>query len=423
MKAAAHIMALTAIALATACGSADKSATTTPKHKLAVVDPGHFHAALVTKSPLEALSDTIRLFAPEGAEVRQYLDFIAGYNGRSDNPTCWIVDSCITPDFLDSLKADVEADIVVLAGNNRHKTDYILEAIRAGKNVLADKPMAIDGAGFEKLAEAYRLADEKGLVIRELMTERYDTINIFTRRMLNSGYIGTPISDSVIPAVEMTSVHHFFKEVSGSPLRRPEWYYDVAQQGEGIADVTTHLIDLLMWQCFPEETVDWQKDIEIIDATHTPTVITPEQYYLSTGATIDEPISVYANGNILARIKGMLVSLNVRWDFEAPVGGGDTFSAIYRYSDGQLHVIQDKTTGYIKDIFIYKDDEIQSSQDEFIRIVIPDSARTGHEEHFNRVTDAFLRSLDGEPAPSWEAANTLAKYRLTTEAVDRARSK
>lgn len=40
----------------------------------------------------------------------------------------------------------------------------------------------------------------------------------------------------------MTSIHSFYKEVAGKPLTRPAWYYDVTQQGEGIADVTTHLI-------------------------------------------------------------------------------------------------------------------------------------------------------------------------------------
>ncbi len=423
MKAACHIMALTAIALATACSPSERQAAAPAAHSLAVVDPGHFHAALVTKSPLDALSDTIRLYAPEGPEAIQYLDFIESYNSRADNPTHWVIDATVTPDYLDSLRADTATDIVVLAGDNRNKTDYILAAIQAGKNVLADKPMAIDAPGFEKLVEAYRLADEKGLRIRELMTERYDTLNIFTRRMLNSYYIGTPLRDPEIPTVEMTSVHHFYKEVSGSPLRRPEWYYDVARQGEGIADVTTHLIDLVMWQCFPDETIDWEKDVEIIDATHTPTVVTPEQFFRSTGVTIDEPVSVYANGQILARIKDIIVSLNVRWDFEAPAGGGDTFSAIYRYTGGELHIIQDKSTGYSKEIFVYKNDDSRSADDEFISIIIPDSERTGHEEHFNRVTDAFLKSLDGDSVPAWETANTLAKYRLTTGAVDVARSK
>lgn len=425
MKVHPLIMTLAAAAIATACGtsggngSADKAA----KHSLAVVDPGHFHAALVTKSPLDALSDTIRLYAPEGAEAEQYLAFIDSYNTREDDPTHWSVDTFIGPDYLNALAHDTVSDIVVLAGNNRHKTDYILAAIKAGKNVLADKPMAIDRAGFEKLVDAYRIAADSGLVIRELMTERYDTINIFTRQLLSSGYIGEPIVGQQLPAIEMTSVHHFFKEVSGSPLRRPEWYYDVQQQGEGIADVTTHLIDLIMWQCYPDQPIDWETDVEIIDATHYPTVITPEQFLKSTGQSIDAPVSVNANGSILARINDIIVRLNVQWDFEAPDGSGDTFSAIYRYSDGQIQVIQDRSTGYSKQIYIYKNSDTNSAEDEFIGVDIPENVRKGHEEHFNCVTAAFLQNLDGNPAPEWETANTLAKYRLTTDAVEMARSK
>ena len=58
------------------------------------------------------------------------------------------------------------------------------------------------------------------------------------------------------PAVTKVSVHHFSKIVSGSPLIRPAWFFDVRQQGEGIVDVTTHLVDLVQWECFPEQILD-----------------------------------------------------------------------------------------------------------------------------------------------------------------------
>ena len=48
------------------------------------------------------------------------------------------------------------------------------------------------------------------------------------------------------------SVHHFYKIVSGSPVIRPAWFFDTSQQGEGIVDVTTHLVDLIQWGCFPD---------------------------------------------------------------------------------------------------------------------------------------------------------------------------
>ena len=58
------------------------------------------------------------------------------------------------------------------------------------------------------------------------------------------------------------SVHHLFKLVDNKPLTRPVWYLDVNQQGEGIVDVTTHLVDLVQWEAFPDQIIDYKKDID-----------------------------------------------------------------------------------------------------------------------------------------------------------------
>ncbi|MDE7386992.1 MAG: Gfo/Idh/MocA family oxidoreductase [Muribaculaceae bacterium] len=402
----------------TACSTGSRRDAGNGHHMIAVVDPGHFHAALVTKSRLAAVDDTIAVYAPSGPELEQYKSFIDTYNARADNPTAWVLDITEGPDYMAAFAADSAADIVVLAGNNRHKTDYLLAATRAGKNVLADKPMAIDTVGFDKLADAYKLAADSGLVIYELMTERYDTINILTREIVNDTTLfGHLVSDPDVPAVTMKSVHHFYKEVSGSPLTRPAWYYDVTQQGEGIADVTTHLLDLVMWQCFPGRPIDYATDVEIVDATHTATVITPEQFMRSTGQNIDEPLEVYSNGTILVRINGILMRIDVQWDFEAPAGSGDTFTATYRGTRGTVEITQDASTSFVKQLSATTADGERHDYD------IPVAERLGHEDHFNRVTESFLRYLDGQPLPDWETANTLAKYYITTQAVARANAK
>src|SRR5690606_20763744 len=67
------------------------------------------------------------------------------------------------------------------------------------------------------------------------------------------------------PAITKESVHHFYKYVTGSVLTRPAWFLDVAQQGEGIVDVMTHLVDLVQWECFPEQIVD-TTDVEVMTA-------------------------------------------------------------------------------------------------------------------------------------------------------------
>lgn len=71
--------------------------------------------------------------------------------------------------------------------------------------------------------------------------------------------------------------------MSGKPLIRPNWYYDVEQEGDGIVDVTTHGIDLVQWQCFPEVVFDYKRDVEIWKATRYPTLISKAQYQMSTG--------------------------------------------------------------------------------------------------------------------------------------------
>lgn len=374
--------------------------------RLSVVEPGHFHAALVQKTALEGLCDTVDVYAPAGAELDSYLASVESYDAG------WVENV-----HVDGVLPECGGNgIVVLAGNNARKSANILDAVQKGYNVLSDKPMAIDTDGYSMLCRAYELAREKGLVICDLMTERYDTLNILTRELLPQ--IGRLLS------VETTSVHHFCKNVSGRPLQRPAWYYDVRQQGEGIADVTTHLIDLVMWQCFPEVAItpDMVTDIR---AEHYPTSITKEQYRLSTACTdfptylkndvVADVLRCYSNGHISAQICGVPVVFNVRWDFMPQSGSGDTFQAVYRGEKGCLKLVQDASTSYVKQLFAVDADGNETMID------VPAEQRLGHEDHFSLVAGNFMNWLRGAELPAWEYANTLTKYYITTSAVSIAR--
>ena len=41
------------------------------------------------------------------------------------------------------------------------------------------------------------------------------------------------------PAITKESVHHFFKYVSGNPLVRPAWFFDINEEGEIEIDLET----------------------------------------------------------------------------------------------------------------------------------------------------------------------------------------
>lgn len=415
--------AIMAVGLSLSCVT---RVNTDDKFHLTVLDPEHFHAALVQKSPVTVINDAVEVYAPDSAGYKSYKTLIDTYNSRENNPTNWQIKAVIGDDFLEQFKNDNVGNIVVLAGNNRNKPDYIEVSIESGKNVLADKPLAIDKQGYDKLVRAYENASRRGLLIYELMTERYDTLNISVRNLLADKDLfgellpGTPDS----PAVYMKSTHHFYKTVSGAPLIRPLKYYDVSYQGEGIADVTTHLIDLIFWQCFPDKAVK-KDNVNLISATHYPTVITPEQFKLSTqwndsvsafpdfldDYVSDGNLEVNANGNITFAVGDVNMAIDVQWDFEASEAGGDTFSAVYKGSKATIEVVQDSNTGFVKNIYV------TPVGGERYLIDIPKEQRLGHEDHFNRVVAAFLRYLQGNPVQNWEKVNTLTKYYLITEAV------
>jgi hypothetical protein len=54
-------------------------------------------------------------------------------------------------------------------------------------------------------------------------------------------------------------------------------------------------------------------------------------------------------------------------------------------------------------------------------IDIPQEKRLGHEEHFSKVAKAFLHYVHNQDMPEWENENTLAKYYITTTAVEMAK--
>ena len=281
------------------------------------VAPGHFHAALIQKKMYPMVDSQVYVFAPEGPEVADYISRIDAYNNREEDPTGWKTKLYVGDDFFDKLIEEKPGNLVTLAGNNRNKTEYILECIKNGLHVLSDKPMAIEPADFELLKEAYAIAEEKGLLLNDLMTERYEITTILQREFsMQEKIFGTLKEGSLEdPAITKESVHHFSKVVSGIPLKRPAWFFDVKQEGEAIADVGTHLVDLIQWEAFPGEVINYEQDVEILESKRWPTKMSLEQFSGVTGLKAypeylenyieNDALHAVANSSILYKLKGI----------------------------------------------------------------------------------------------------------------------
>ena len=430
----------------------EESDTQTKKVRLMTVDPGHFHAALVQKTMYNDVDSVVYVYAPEGNDLNLHLGRINAYNTRTDSPTHWKEVVYTGPDFFERMIADKKGNVVVLSGNNQKKTEYILKALEAGFSVLADKPMAITPADFELLQKAFEVAREKNLLLYDIMTERFEINTILQKEIsMIPEIFGTLESGSLEkPSVEMISDHCFYKYISGNVLTRPAWFLDVSQQGEGIVDVTTHLVDLVQWECFPEQVIDQIKDISILDARRWPTKMSTTQFktitkldsipsYLKTNLVNDTTLAIYSNGEINYSIKGIHTKVTVQWNYTNEAGG-DTHYSMMRGTKTNLVIRQGKEEKYKPVLYIEpikNDAAFQATLEESFKkisakfpgvglyktlkgwsVKLPEELVEGHEAHFARVTSNFLEYLEKRNMPEWEVPNMLAKYYTTTTALE-----
>jgi hypothetical protein len=457
------ILTLIMAMFSASCGSGDskqksgKSDDSMNKVKLITVDPGHFHAALVQKTMYDQVSPDVHLYAPEGADYLQYLKRIEAYNNRAENPTSWNQIVYTGDDFFEKMLEEKAGNVVVLSGNNKIKAEYITRSVNEGLNVLADKPMIINHDDFPALKSAFATAEQKGLLLYDIMTERYEVTTILQKLLSQRpelfGTLMPGTKDK--PSVTKVSIHHFSKMVSGSPLIRPAWFFDVEQQGEGIVDVTTHLVDLIQWECFPGQILN-TGDVNMISAKRWPTVISKDEFKVVTGLDAfpdylekdikDGKLNVYSNGEMVYQLKGIHSKVSVEWRYEAPPGGGDTHYSVMQGSMCDIVIKQGPEEKFIPTVYIENvkgiamDDFTIKLKDAFaslpyegltfeevnknsLKINIPAEYRVGHEEHFGQVTSKFLEYLEEGRLPDWEVPNMITKYYTTTSALKMAKEK
>jgi predicted dehydrogenase len=426
--------------------------------RLMTLDPGHFHAALVQKSMYADVSPRVDVYAPVGADLLGHLARVTSYNTRAQAPTAWQLEIHAAPDFYERMLAEKPGNVVVLSGRNRVKMDRILGSVRARLHVLADKPWVLRSEQLPQLEAALAEADAKGLVAYDIMTERFEITSILQRDLVNDREVfGTQLAGSPEdPGVYMESIHYLMKVVSGAPNIRPAWFFETAEQGEGLNDIGTHLVDLAQWTLFPGQAIDYRADVKVLEAQRWATRIPEADFKRVTGTAgfpaalapnvKDGVLEYFCNTLVHYTLRGVHVGLNIIWDWEAAPGSGDRHFAVYRGSRARIEVRQGKADAYKPQLYVVPADAgdrarlkdavsrriaalasthpgigVEDAGPD-LRITIPDPLRVDHESHFAQVTANFLSYLkDRSRLPAWERANMLAKYYVTTTGTELSR--
>lgn len=429
------------------------------RFRIVTVDPGHFHAALIQKESLPEIADDAYLYAPLGPDLTAHLNRIVAFNLRAQNPTHWRLTIYAASDFWQRMLAERKGDIIVLSGLNRGKIGRIGEIAQHRMHALADKPWIIESEDLPKVAAVLDEADRQKVVLYDGMTQRYEISYILQKELVSDPAVfgkpatGTPTE----PAARMESVHYLFKLVAGVPNLRPVWFFDVRQQGEGLADVGTHLVDLMHWILFPEQAIDYRRDIRVLAGSHWPTVLKRAEFERVTGEKAypeylkpvlkGDDLEYYCNNSVTYTLRGIHTRLDIKWGFEAQPGASDTELAIFHGSRSSVEMRQAKEESFRPEVYVVPNspaekagiaaalrrriDALSSAwpglrledQGSRFRVAIPDALRIGHEAHFALLIRKFLGYVrDPRSLPAWEKPNMTAKYYVTTKGVELARN-
>ena len=423
-----------------------------------VLDPGHSHAAAVFAQPIPGIADEVHVYAPPGPEIEAFLRSVSQFNRRPKAATHWRIQSHIGPDFLSQMLLEPPGNLVVISGRNAGKIERILASLRAGQNVLADKPWIIDSQDLPLLEAALDVAAKQHRVAYDCMTERFNVAYQIQRELLRDPAIfGSPLRGSAAePAVQLENLHSLVKFSAGKVNLRPAWFLDVRQQGEAITDVGTHLVDLELWTLFPDQAIEYRRDVRILKANRTPIFLTRSGFERLTGEQIwpdflrpairNNVLEYDCNNTALFTVRGIYTAISDRWEYESVGASSDSYLVLYRGSRATIRVRQSKAENYLPELDVIPvaaqesagvraalEQKLQAIAATFpglllgsngtgIRVVIPPDLRERGGSTFAQLVTKFVEYVRAPAAlPGWEKPNVLAKYYITTGAAELAR--
>ena len=137
---------------------------------------------------------------------------------------------CDEKDYAFWLTQDV--DIVAVGAKYGERGDAIIQALQAGKHVIADKPICTTRKQLERIVA---LAKEKNLTVACMLDLRYQNATKTVKKLLSEGELGE------VKNLSFTGQHCL------DYAHRPSWYFEDGMHGGTINDLAIHGIDLVLY--------------------------------------------------------------------------------------------------------------------------------------------------------------------------------
>ena len=208
------------------------------------------------------------------------------------------------------LVADPTLDAVIVAATNTTHAEMTIAALKAGKHVMCEKPMAVS---LEEAQAMMRTAEECGKMLFIAQNQRLAPAHVKAKQLLQSGALGKVIT---------------FKSTFGHPgcerwakEKKKTWFFQKSQSYFGcLADLGIHKIDVVRWMLDDEYTEVYAR-VETLNKTYED----------------GTPINVEDNATmVLKTAKGATGTITVSWTYEYEDG-----STVFYCTDGVMTIYGD----------------------------------------------------------------------------------
>lgn len=215
-------------------------------------------------------------------------------------------------DSFDAMLDSPEIDAVSICTANVFHADMTVNALKAGKHVLCEKPMATTLKDCERMVLAAR---ESGKCLMIGQNQRLTAAHRKAKELLSRGAIGRPISFA-------TAFCHSGPENWSVDPGKNTWFFDKNLASMGVmADLGIHKTDLILWLL--EDTV---------------ADVTARFFTLDKRDRTGRPISVEDNAECILHMKsGIAGTLTASWTHYC---GEDNSTVIYG-TEGVLRIYTD----------------------------------------------------------------------------------
>lgn len=170
---------------------------------------GHEHEKMLTKM------EGIRLVGFSDREPSQLEDVKEGLKRYASN---------------EELLADPEVDVVLIAANNNQHHDLVIQAARAGKDIICEKPVAMN---VKELDEMVQVVEECGV-----------KFTVHHQRRLDQDY---RITKEIFDEKKLGDVYLIKNLLYGFNGNMHDWHVYKSEGGGMLYDWGVHLIDQVLW--------------------------------------------------------------------------------------------------------------------------------------------------------------------------------